>query len=311
MNGNLSAPNLYTTLELWNEAGGVTIYFDDVIVSNQYNGTVTSGGGPTGFSPASLAFGNQAVGSASSAQSATLTNTGTATLHITSVSITGTNAADFAKTADTCTGATVAVNATCSVSATFSPSATGSRTAAFTFTDDAVNSPQGLTLSGTGVASAIGFNPTSLTFASQGVGTTSAAQAVTVTNTGTGSLHITTVTLTGTNAGDFAISANTCNGATVAVNATCSVSVTFTPGATGSRTAALSFADDAPASPQTVALTGSGVPVGARDRLQPDQPDLRQPGDRHDERGAECHRDEYWHGGSAHHHSHPDWGQHR
>ncbi len=262
VNGNLSAPNVYTTLELWNEAGGTTIYFDDVIVSNQYNGTVTSGGGPTGFSPASLAFGNQAVGSASSAQSATLTNTGTATLHITSVSITGTNAADFAKTADTCTGAAVAVNATCSVSATFSPSATGSRTAAFTFTDDAVNSPQSLTLSGTGVASAIGFNPTSLTFASQGVGTTSAAKTVTVTNTGTGSLHITTVTLTGTNAGDFAISANTCNGATVAVNATCSVSVTFTPGATGSRTAALSFADDAPASPQTVALTGSGVPVG-------------------------------------------------
>src|SRR6185312_8669161 len=166
VNGNLSAPSLYTNLELWNEAGGVTIYFDDVIVSNQYNGTVASGGGPTSFSPSTLTFGNQAVGSASSAQSATLTNTGTAPLHITSVSITGTNAADFAKTADTCTGAAVAVNATCS------------RTAAFTFTDDAVNSPQSLTLTGTGVASAIGFSPTSLAFASQGIGTTSAAQPV-------------------------------------------------------------------------------------------------------------------------------------
>ncbi len=66
------------------------------------------------------------------------------------------------------------------------------------------------------------------------------------------------MTLSGTNAGDFTISADTCAGATVASNNTCTVSVTVTPSVAGGLSAALNFADNASGSPQTVELSGSG-----------------------------------------------------
>ena len=73
----------------------------------------------------------------------------------------------------------------------------------------------------------------------------SAPQTETVTNTGTANLTISTVTVGGTNAGDFATSADTCTGATVTPNSTCTVNVTFTPSAAGSRSASLNFTDNA------------------------------------------------------------------
>jgi uncharacterized repeat protein (TIGR01451 family) len=97
--------------------------------------------------------------------------------------------------------------------------------------------------------------PTSLTFNSQTIGTTSAAQTVTLTNGGSVALAISGITLTGPNSGDFA-ETNTCP-ASLAVDANCTISVTFTPTAAGTRTAAISIADNATGSPQTVALTGT------------------------------------------------------
>ena len=82
------------------------------------------------------------------------------------------------------------------------------------------------------------------------VGTTSAAQTETVTNNGGANLVISTVTISGTNAGDFAISADTCTGATVIPTNTCTVSVTFTPTATGSRSASLMILTTPPAVPR-------------------------------------------------------------
>jgi uncharacterized repeat protein (TIGR01451 family) len=97
--------------------------------------------------------------------------------------------------------------------------------------------------------------PTSLTFNSQTIGTTSAAQTVTLTNGGSVALAISGITLTGPNSGDFA-ETNTCP-ASLAVDANCTISVTFTPTAAGTRTAAISIADNATGSPQTVALNGT------------------------------------------------------
>ena len=103
----------------------------------------------------------------------------------------------------------------------------------------------------------LSFTPTSLTYAAQTDGTTSVAQSVTVNSIGTASVALSNIQLTGANAADYAISANTC-GPTLASGANCSVSITFTPSAIGTRTAALTFTDDASGSPQAVPITGTG-----------------------------------------------------
>jgi probable HAF family extracellular repeat protein len=122
-----------------------------------------------------------------------------------------------------------------------------------------VRSPQNVALSDTtGVSRPnASLSPTSLTFPTQVIGTTSAAKTVTLKNTGNANLTISSIAITGTNLGDFA-QTHTC-GSSLAGGASCSISVEFKPTASGTRSAALSITDNAPGSPQKVALTGTGV----------------------------------------------------
>ncbi len=209
------------------------------------------------LSPTSLSFAGQVLGTTSAPATVTLSDPRSVALSITSISITGTNPGDFTQT-NTC-GGSVAAEANCAIYITFAPLALGTRTASLTITDDAANSPQTVSLSGIGTAPLVSLSALGLSFASQPMSTTSPAQAETVTNTGTGNLTISTVTISGTNAGDFAKGADTCTGATVTPNSACAVSVTFAPSATGSRSASLNFTDNASGSPQTVNLTGTGL----------------------------------------------------
>jgi hypothetical protein len=101
-----------------------------------------------------------------------------------------------------------------------------------------------------------GMSPTSLTFAPQPLGTTSSSQTITLTNNGVGSLNISNIAITGANSGDFSEN-NNCPG-NIAAGASCQINVSFTPTANGTRAASLAVSDDAPASPQTVTLSGSG-----------------------------------------------------
>jgi hypothetical protein len=210
------------------------------------------------FSPASLTFSSQTVGTSRAAQSITLTNSGNATLNITGITITGANAADYSETS-TC-GATLAASATCSISVVFKPTAAGTRTAAVSFADNASNNPQSVALSGAAVTPstpAATLTPASLSFASQIVDTSSAAKAITLTNAGSATLNITGISIAGTNTSDYS-EITTC-GATLAANANCTISVTFKPTATGTRTASVSIADNAGGSPQTVSLSGTAT----------------------------------------------------
>ncbi|HEX8997896.1 MAG TPA: choice-of-anchor D domain-containing protein [Ktedonobacterales bacterium] len=219
------------------------------------------------LTPTSLTFANQTLGTTSGGQSVLLTNSGTAALSITSIGITGTNAGDFAQTNTCPTGSsTLAAGANCSISVTFSPTASGTRTASLSIADNANGSPQTVSLTGSGVSAtdpAVTLNPTSINFGGQNIGSTSAPQAVTLTNSGNGALSVTSISLTGTNASDFA-QTNTCpTGAnTLAVGASCTISVTFSPTASGARTASVSIADNAPNTPQSVALSGNGAVAG-------------------------------------------------
>jgi hypothetical protein len=96
-------------------------------------------------------------------------------------------------------------------------------------------------------------NPSSLTFASQAVNTTSAGQGVTVTNTGTAAASITAIATSG----DFS-QANTC-GASIAVNASCTVTVSFRPTVSGPRTGSLTITSNASPGTTMVGLSGTGA----------------------------------------------------
>jgi Abnormal spindle-like microcephaly-assoc'd, ASPM-SPD-2-Hydin/Putative Ig domain len=110
-------------------------------------------------------------------------------------------------------------------------------------------------------APAVSLSPASLTFGARDTGTTSAPQSVTVTNTGTGSLFINSAAVPNTL--DFTVVDDGCSGLTLAAGTSCSMSITFSPTAAGTRSAQLTVTDNAPNSPQTAPLTGTGTtPAG-------------------------------------------------
>ncbi len=210
------------------------------------------------LSPSSVTFANQSVGASSPASIVTLTNTGAQSLTITSILLTGTNAGDFSQT-NTC-GSSVSAGGSCTISVVFKPTASGTRSASLSISDSASGSPQTVALTGTGVAPAVSLSPTSLTFGSFAVGSSSSPMSVTLSNTGNSTLTLTSITVAGLDPSDFT-QTNNC-GTSLAAATNCTINVTFTPVAAGSRTASISVADNATGSPQAVTLTGTGSSSG-------------------------------------------------
>ena len=211
-----------------------------------------------------LAFGNQVVLTSSATMTATLTNSGTANLVLSSVTLGGTNPGDFTRSGTCGAAMTLAPTQTCTVTAVFRPSAIGARSAAITIVHNASPTTSTVSLTGTGVSAptpAAGLTTTTLPFNNQMVGTTSAPKTVAISNTGTATLTLGTISLSGTNAGDFA--ATNCNGASLAAGQSCTISVTFTPAALNARSATLGIPSNAAGSPHNVTLTGNGVAAPA------------------------------------------------
>jgi hypothetical protein len=221
------------------------------------NGTGVFGPVPNvALSAASLAFGNHVVGVSSTLPPVIVTNSGTAPLGFSGIWIAGTNAADFT-IATTC-GAVLTVQASCTVAVTFVPSAVGVRSATLIFNDSVASSPQIVTLAGAGVLPAqASLNVSSMSFSGQTIGSSSAPQSLTLTNTGGVPLSISAINLSGQDAPDFKLS-TACPGV-LAVGSTCKASVSFAPSAPGVRTALLSFASNDAISPRMVVITGTGV----------------------------------------------------
>ena len=220
--------------------------------------------------PESLSFGNQAQGTTSASQPVTITNVGTTNVTITGIAASTnfgeTNACPTTLATGTGTGSS------CTVNVTFTPTATGTLTGTVTVTYTSTGSatPQTttITLTGTGTAASGGtitIAPTSLTFGSQAVGTTSAGQNVTVSNTGGTAVTFTSIVTSG----DFA-GATLAQCPSFAVEAEpCVLSITFKPTATGTRNGTITFTDNATGSPQTVTLTGTGTPGTATVTVTP------------------------------------------
>ncbi|MBV9268867.1 MAG: DUF2341 domain-containing protein, partial [Acidobacteriaceae bacterium] len=209
-----------------------------------------------------LNFGNQLLGAASTVLSTTIWNSGNAPLPISGASITGPNAADFAIASNGCP-ATLAVGSSCQISVSFTPIAGGTRSATLNIAVGSPNSPEVVSLVGAGLATPqASLTPSALVFSNISIGNASASQTVTLSNPGNWPLAISNVAITGQNATDFSISANGCP-ASLAVNASCQISVTFNPTAMGARSAALTFTDSAAGSTQSISLSGMGNGVAS------------------------------------------------
>ena len=198
-------------------------------------------------SPAALTFASQVYGSASSAQTVTLTNTGTASLVVTSMVASG----DFSETGS-CQNAVVNPGATCEISVTFTPTAIGSRTGALTIYTNVTGGQMQVALSGTGASSGVlSLTPSTISFGGWEVGTTSTALQVTATNSGSPAIDITSAIT-----GAFSIVTNAC-GASVPAETSCNLTLNFTPVQAGAATGTLTFTDVE--GTQAVALSGTGL----------------------------------------------------
>jgi MBG domain/Bacterial Ig-like domain (group 3)/Transmembrane protein 131-like N-terminal len=170
------------------------------------------------LSPTSLDFGHSPVGVQTVSQPVTVTNTGTASLNISSISTSG----DYLES-ENCTIGPIAPGDSCTIYASFLPTAIGTRTGSLSITDDATDSPQTVSLTGVGdpASTTLVINAPSITYGANGLVT------VTVTspsNTVTGNVSLTidggapiaqtlsggsgVFTLTGLNAGDHSLSAS-------------------------------------------------------------------------------------------------------
>jgi len=226
-----------------------------VVYPCNYTAFVTKIAGQTfvGVSTKKLFFPAQVVGTTSNAKKITVTNQGAGTLTINDIFVGGLNAGDFAET-NTC-GATLPPSATCTVYVTFTPTAKEARNAGMGVSSSDPASPDAVGLSGPGTV--VSLSKKGLSFGSQQVGTSPAPQNVILTNVDSTPLKFTGITITGTNASDYSQS-NTC-ATSIAAKANCTITVTFTPTATGKRTAAVSIGDDGGGSPQKIQLTGTGT----------------------------------------------------
>ena len=206
------------------------------------------------LTPGSVTFPSTVQGTAATAQSITLKNSGNGPLTGVAVSISG--GSSFTQ-ANTCTG-TLAASATCTITVKFTPSSVGQLSATISVADNASGSPQTVSISGTGAlaAPAVSLSAATLTFASTAVGSTAATQKITVTNSGTAALTWSSPAVSITGNSSFT-QTNTCS-ASLAIKATCIVTVTFKPSGVGALTATVGFADNATGSPQTVSLSGTG-----------------------------------------------------
>jgi hypothetical protein len=204
------------------------------------------------FDPTAIVFGDQIVGTTGAALRVNVTNNGAAPIKIEGVKVDGPNAADFVVATQNCRRTTLGPGDSCAVDVRFAPSAPGARVAELTFFDDGGGSPHVVPLSGSAVGAALTLTPQTLEFGNQRVGTFSPPREVTLSNSGTTQLTITSIS----HSGDF--QHDTWCGSVLPPSAFCGVRVVFAPGATGARTGELSVFDGSGAK-HTVALGGTGV----------------------------------------------------
>jgi hypothetical protein len=193
-----------------------------------------------------LQFPSVQIGTSSAAQQVLLRNMGSAPLAMSAI----TASPSFTET-DNC-GTSVPAAGTCSLSITFSPTMSGTANGSIAIPDNASGSPHVILVSGTGNGPVVSLSSSTLTFPGTGVGTTSAAQTITLANQGNADLTIANILING----DYA-QTNNCPG-TLSPLSNCSINVVFAPTTTGVRSGAVTIDDNVSTSPQIASLSGIG-----------------------------------------------------
>ncbi|HEV3096804.1 MAG TPA: choice-of-anchor D domain-containing protein, partial [Candidatus Dormibacteraeota bacterium] len=202
-----------------------------------------------GLSATALSPGANLGGSAA-AQTVTVTNTGDGALTIRAIRLTGAAAGDYTES-NNCLR-TIQPGGSCAITLNFTPRAYGVRPATLTLSDDGLGGTQSIALRGTGTAGRPLLSSGFLNFGGDSVGNPTVPQNVVLFNAGNGPLSIAGVSLTGD---DYSM-ATTC-GSRLAAGASCTISVTFTPQATGERTGQVTITDAA--GTQRISLSGVGT----------------------------------------------------
>jgi hypothetical protein len=197
----------------------------------------------------SMNFGNTLVGSSVS-QTITLTNTGTASVNLSQVAITG---AGF--TASGFTGAVaLAAGQSFSLTVSFAPATAGSAMGSLSFVSSATNSPTTISLSGNGVQPQISVIPASVSFGNVTVGVTN-TQMVAISNPGTANLSVTQVSLVGTGFGFSGLRLPL----SVPAGGSSAFTLSFTPASASSFSGYFTLVNNALTSPLLIPLAGTGV----------------------------------------------------
>jgi hypothetical protein len=214
------------------------------------------------LSASSVTFAAQTLVTTSPAQTVTVSNTGTAALNLSAITLTGAASADFTRSGTCVNGTSVAAGGNCSIQLTFRPTATGTRNATVTITHNASGGTSTIAIVGTGAPgpAVASVTPAMLSY-TQTISTVSAAQAITVRNSGGQPLTLGAISITGANAAEFSIGTGATCAASTVVNpsATCTLPITFRPTAAGARSASVAIAHNAAGSPATVALNGTAT----------------------------------------------------
>ncbi|MEP6502188.1 MAG: choice-of-anchor D domain-containing protein, partial [Betaproteobacteria bacterium] len=215
------------------------------------------------LSPTQLAF-TQTVGATSDPLRVVVGNSGTSTLVLSSLALSGTDASDYAITAaSTCgSGTSLASGSNCFVELRFTPAGAGVRSASLVIQHNASAGSSSVALSGQGNATAqpgLALDATLLDLGSQGLGTTGGARTLNVTNNGQADLTFTSIVAGGTHAADIVLGGTCAVGTAVAAKGSCTVTAALHPSALGARSATLALATNAPIGTATISLTGEGI----------------------------------------------------
>jgi hypothetical protein len=202
------------------------------------------------LAPSNLTFATRIINTTSDPQTATLTNTGSEDVSVSSIS----TAQPFSQT-NNCPS-TLPVGKSCQIQVTFQPTAVGVANGTLSVTDNATGSPQTVALTGTGTL--ITFSPIGVNFGNHKVGSSSRPVPITLSNKGTATLNISRIKIGGADPNDFS-QTNNC-GSNISAGGHCTIQAKFTPTQKGQRSAFIQLYDDVLPNPQRgSSLGGNGT----------------------------------------------------